>query len=387
MRHLLLLAVFAAVLSAQTPAIPERPLSRAVVDQIARMQPLFDGRTLDGWIQAPPAPTNFGGSDLIDLVGFAGKLRGKSDALSTFLNGQLDADAQAALAAAPAPENAKALTSALVKNLNRLVGGASLYEAARFQGVRLRSETEALRRESPGGLRLARLNRMLLEDAYPVELYVSPLQSWIVKDSALASTGAGRGTIYTQADYTRYRLIFTLRHVSGKPDHQPCVLIFCTRPAEGERGLDALGGIQFQAPNGGHWDYRPGKNNAGTAFANPIKPKYDNHEWCQVELLVDATRGTARMAVAIKPGTYAIENLTFNDPAAGKTGPIAWQMHNAGLFDEFKDVRIEVDPKEDRLITVEKLQAPSSKLQALVKLQITNLPTSGEIQEPASKLQ
>jgi hypothetical protein len=23
-------------------------------------------------------------------------------------------------------------------------------------------------------------------------------------------------------------------------------------------------------------------------------------------------------------------------------GPIAWQMHNAGLFDEFKDVTIEV---------------------------------------------
>ena len=59
------------------------------------------------------------------------------------------------------------------------------------------------------------------------------------------------------------------------------------------------------------------------------------------------------MAVAIPPGTSAIENLVFHDPAAGKTGPIAWQMHNAGLFDEFKDVRIEIDPKEDRLITVE----------------------------------
>jgi hypothetical protein len=28
-------------------------------------------------------------------------------------------------------------------------------------------------------------------------------------------------------------------------------------------------------------------------------------------------------------------------------------MHNAGLIDEFKDIRIEIDPKEDRLITVE----------------------------------
>src|SRR4051812_42625577 len=169
----------------------------------------------------------------------------------------------------------------------------------------------------------------------------------------MASTGAGRGVIYTVDDYTHYRLIFTLRHVSGQPDHQPCILIFCTRPTEGEKALDALGGIQFQAPNGGHWDYRPGHNNAGTGFTNPVKPKFNNHDWCQVEILVDARTGKARMAVATPPGTRAVENLDFSDLAAAKVGPIAWQMHNAGLFDEFKDVRIEVNPKEDRLITVE----------------------------------
>ena len=59
------------------------------------------------------------------------------------------------------------------------------------------------------------------------------------------------------------------------------------------------------------------------------------------------------MAVAQTVGTRAIENLVFKDAEAGKTGPIAWQMHNAGLFDEFKDVRIEIDPTDDRLITTE----------------------------------
>ena len=66
----------------------------------------------------------------------------------------------------------------------------------------------------------------------------------------MASTGAGRGVIYTRNDYGSFRLIFTMRHVSGQPDHQACVLIFCSRPSEGEKGLDALGGIQFQVPNG-----------------------------------------------------------------------------------------------------------------------------------------
>jgi hypothetical protein len=44
--------------------------------------------------------------------------------------------------------------------------------------------------------------------------------------------------------------------------------------------------------------------------------------------------------------------LDFKDATAGKVGPIAWQMHNAGLFDEYKDVTIELDPKDDDLITL-----------------------------------
>jgi len=71
-----------------------------------------------------------------------------------------------------------------------------------------------------------------------------------------------------------------------------------------------------------------------------------------VEILVDATKGTARMAVAQPVGSKAVEVLVFKVPDAGKAGPIAWQMHNKGLFDEYRDVRIEVDPKDDELITV-----------------------------------
>jgi hypothetical protein len=178
-----------------------------------------------------------------------------------------------------------------------------------------------------------------------------PADSWEVKDGAMASTGAGRGVIYTRDDYAKYRLVFTMRHVSGKPDHQACVLIFCTRPAEGQKGLDALGGIQFQVPNGGHWDYRPGHNNAGQGFKSLPHPKFDPKEWCQVEMLVDAAAGTARMAVAQPVGGKAVEVLRFQVAEAGKVGPIAWQMHNKGLFDEYKDVRIEVNPTTDELLT------------------------------------
>jgi hypothetical protein len=169
----------------------------------------------------------------------------------------------------------------------------------------------------------------------------------------IASTGAGRGTLYTTRDYSHYRLLLTMRHVSGKPDHPAAVLFFCTRPKDGEKPLDALGGIQFMIPMGYHWDYRPGHNGGGGAeFTTLVKGKANPNEWSRVEILVDAAKGTARLAVAQPPGAKAVELTDFNVPVAGKTGPIALQMHNGGLFDEYKDITVEVDPQVEDLITV-----------------------------------
>ena len=200
----------------------------------------------------------------------------------------------------------------------------------------------------------AQIERMRpIFDGKSLDGWVCASNAWTVKDGAMASLGAGRGVIYTEREYTNYRLIFTIRHVTGKPDHQACVLIYGTKPPVGEKGLDALGAIQFQPPNGSGWDYRPGHNNSGKEFFQKVPHrKFDAHEWSQVELLVN-TNGTARMAVGQPVGSRAVEVLSFNDPTAGKPGPIAWQMHNKGLFDEYKDVRIEEDPKEHKLITTE----------------------------------
>jgi hypothetical protein len=314
---------------------------------------LFDGKTLDGWIQSENNATSLPGAGITDPAAFAAKLATGRDAVSEFLRGQLQEPVKADLAAfSPSNANAKATLSALVKNLNQVISGPSIYEKARFSHVVLRPETERLMRQNPSGERLARLNKLLLEDAYPGELQKSATTGWVVKDGVMASTGTGRGVIYTAKDYGRYRLMFTMRHVSGDPDHQACVLIFCSRPHGGEKPLDALGGIQFQVPNGGHWDYRPGMNNAGgPEFTSVTKTHLDIHAWSGIEILADAATGTARMAVAQPPGSKAVEVLDFKDPAAGKVGPIAWQMHNAGLFDEYKDVTIELDPKENDLIT------------------------------------
>ena len=93
-------------------------------------------------------------------------------------------------------------------------------------------------------------------------------------------------------------------------------------------------------------------NKGGQEFIPVTKTHLDVHEWSRVEILADAATGTARMAVAQPPGTKAIEVLDFKDATAGKAGPLAWQMHNAGLLDQYKDGTIEPDPKIDDLITV-----------------------------------
>jgi hypothetical protein len=316
---------------------------------------LFDGKTLNGWIQIENDATSLSVGGITDPSAFAGKLANGTDAVSVFLRGKLDALVNADLVSySPSSANAKALISVLAKEINQIILGPSIYDTTRFSQVVLRPETEQLLQQNVYGPQLARLNKLLLEDSYPTELAKSAETGWMVKDGVIASTGAGRGVIYTANNYKRYRLMLTMRHVSGKPDHPACVLIFCTRPQPGEMPLDALGGIQFDVPGGGHWDYRPGMNkDGGTEYTTLSKPPFNVHEWSLIELLVDATTGTARMAVAQPPGSKAIEVLDFKDGTAGRVGPIALQMHNAGLFDEYKDVSIELDPKEDALITTE----------------------------------
>jgi hypothetical protein len=331
-------------------------VSRARAQRDSRsVTSLFDGKTLDGWIQIENSATSLSVGAITDQAAFVGKLTNGTDAVSLFLRARLEDLVKADLATYSATNaNAKALLSSVVKDINQVIHGPSIFDVARFSNVTLRPETEQLLQQDAHGLQLARLNMLLIEDAYPAELAKSSATGWVAKDGVIASKGVGRGVMYTANDYGRYRLMLTMRHVSGKPDHPACVLIFCARPQPEEMPLDALGGIQFDVPSGGHWDYRPGMNkDGGSEYTTIEKRSFDVSAWSQIELLVDAAKGTARMAVAQPPGSKAVEVLDFKEPSAGKVGPIALQMHNAGLFDEYKDVSIEVDPKEDRLVTTE----------------------------------
>ena len=146
---------------------------------------LFDGKTLDGWIQIENSATSLSSGGITDPAAFVGKLANASDALSVFLRDRLQDSVKADLAGYSATStNAKTVISALVKDLNQVISGVSIYDKARFSRVVLRPETEQLLKQNPGGLQLARLNKLLLEDAYPSELAKSSTTGWVVKDGA-----------------------------------------------------------------------------------------------------------------------------------------------------------------------------------------------------------
>jgi hypothetical protein len=96
--------------------------------------------------------------------------------LSTFLIGFLSAAARQALANwSGVGEIGSTLLADLVSGLNSAIGGPSIFAVDRFADIHLSQATTRLMDLTPTGADLIRLNRMLLEEAYPVALAQSAL--------------------------------------------------------------------------------------------------------------------------------------------------------------------------------------------------------------------
>lgn len=112
-------------------------------------------------------------SDLIDAEGLAAQLRNTDDPLSQFLHGQFSLDTQQRLTTwSPTRSLPEVLKIALVNELNQLIQGDSLYTPERFAGVSLTEATRKLAEQS-SGTGATRLNRRLLDEAYPDNIAAS----------------------------------------------------------------------------------------------------------------------------------------------------------------------------------------------------------------------
>ena len=111
-------------------------------------------------------------NDIPGLETIAEKLKHPSDndVLSQFLRTQLAAETLNLLSTYRGGQDSK-LQTALSRDFNNVIfRGGSLYEAARFAGVRLSPDALKLIQQNPRGYDLYRLNRMLLDEAYPQEI-------------------------------------------------------------------------------------------------------------------------------------------------------------------------------------------------------------------------
>lgn len=129
----------------------------------------------------------FSGSDFTNLKDFAQKLTAKADPVSQFVYDSLTPDTQKLLGT---PDNA-ALRPALAKDLNHLLrrgleekkqsetepgkapSHGPLYTPERFQNVKLLDTTRDFIAQDPESYTRIRLNRLLLEEAYPGDIAIS----------------------------------------------------------------------------------------------------------------------------------------------------------------------------------------------------------------------
>jgi hypothetical protein len=120
-----------------------------------------------------------------DLSGMINRLRQQSDAVSAFLWKELKSlDQQILVEYEPSELSSKQAQDIVCQALNKIIAGPSFFESERFEGVSLRQEITDLMKQLPTGrlrwptrkekmvaaIKLGRLNRLLLEAAYPVEL-------------------------------------------------------------------------------------------------------------------------------------------------------------------------------------------------------------------------
>jgi hypothetical protein len=111
----------------------------------------------------PKQPHALDEDDIIHFEGLRTKVLKSQDSLSVWIREKLGEAMVEEVSKNDSPEK-------LIDALNALVGANSIYEAIRFSSGTLRDKTAKLRDKNPSGKNLRKLNRWLLEDAFPNEI-------------------------------------------------------------------------------------------------------------------------------------------------------------------------------------------------------------------------
>jgi POT family proton-dependent oligopeptide transporter len=124
-----------------------------------------DRTFLGAWFEPSP---EFEPGDVRNPDALAQRLSAGSDPVSAYVWTRMTEEGRSSLRPADSlGASAAERESVLASELSGILGGAVIFETNRFAGIPLSPETQALLSSTTMGDRRARLNRWLLEDAYP----------------------------------------------------------------------------------------------------------------------------------------------------------------------------------------------------------------------------
>jgi len=159
-------------------------------------------------------------------LGLTKKLWDKKDPVSQFVYGQLSPNTQqqyeSYVALNPSSTDLdgikkkadilKSHLNGLAGDLNKLINsGQSIYDQTRFAQVKLSDFTSQFMAQNPTGDKITRLNRLLLEDAYPTELVKKPKAEDAITEYQKALT-------MNPNDQSSYKAIASLYENLGRSD-------------------------------------------------------------------------------------------------------------------------------------------------------------------------
>jgi hypothetical protein len=177
--------------------------------------------------------------------------------------------------------------------------------------------------------------------------------TWSIVEGAMRGAGGTSRLAYTKTDYGSFRLIFTARMNPVNGDHLG-VLFWGDRPKESARPkIDNAGWVQFMPPFGGMWSYHPPKHH-NLPHETVAPGSKDSSKWTTTEILCNLEKGTMRAAVdGVEIARYSHPNPAERaDPEKRIVpGPIGMFRHGGGAS-EYKDIYVEANPTEDKLLTV-----------------------------------
>lgn len=152
----------------------ERERLKDTLDYPPKGSPYYKPAKASAAGQPEVGSSTFSPDDFHDLPSLVAKLQ-EPNQVANYLWGHLSSQTRSLLSSCGSDAEAnREARSALAGDLNAIIYGPSIYAVDRFSQIKLRRETYDLVESNPEGEDLALLNRLLLEDAYPLEFSRNP---------------------------------------------------------------------------------------------------------------------------------------------------------------------------------------------------------------------